>query len=202
MFSQLNLFTENASTTAVPAILGLAYLPDYITPAQEQTLLQHIDAAPWRADLKRQVQHYGYKYDYKAKRVGREAWLGPLPEWLAGYCVELQECGLFPRVPDQVIINEYLPGQGITPHIDCVPCFGDTIASLSLGSACIMEFTHSKPAEKLPMLLKPRSLVILSGEARYRWQHSIPQRKTDRWGGSVLQRGRRVSLTFRTVISG
>lgn len=39
----------------------------------------------------------------------------------------------FPHRPDQVIVNEYQPGQQIAPHIDCVPCFGSVVASLTLG---------------------------------------------------------------------
>lgn len=103
-------------------------------------------------------------------------------------------------LPDQVIINEYLPGQGITRHIDCVPCFGESVASLSLGSQCVMEFTHAKTGEKQQQQLDPRSIVVLAGEARYDWQHSIPQRKSDMWDGEKRMRGRRISLTFRTVI--
>ena len=146
------------------------------------------------------MQHYGYKYDYKARGITQDLQLEPIPDWLARYCELLATEEVFTRPPDQVIINEYLPGQGITPHIDCVPCFGDTIASLSLGSPCVMEF--SKGAEKIPVLLEPRSLVVLFGDARYRWKHAIPLRKTDVMDGMKYQRERRLSLTFRTVITG
>lgn len=63
-----------------------------------------------------------------------------------------------------------------------------------------MEFTHAKTGEKQQQLLEPRSLVVLSGESRYDWRYSIPQRKSDMRGGAKLIRGRRISLTFRTVI--
>ena len=41
--------------------------------------------------------------------------------------------------------------------------------------------------------------LVLAGPARYDWRHSIPARKSDRVGDQVISRGRRVSLTFRTV---
>lgn len=41
---------------------------------------------------------------------------------------------------DQLIINEYTPGQGINPHIDNPTLFSSPIVSLSLGSDCVMEF--------------------------------------------------------------
>jgi alkylated DNA repair dioxygenase AlkB len=193
---QLRLFDDVGSAT----IAGLIYAPDFISAAQESTLLNIIDAQPWLTDLKRRVQHYGYKYDYKARGITQDLRIGAIPDWLAGLCNDLHTQGYFKQAPDQVIINEYLPGQGIAPHIDCVPCFGESVASLSLGSQCVMEFTHAKIGEKRQQLLEPRSLVVLSGESRYDWQHSIPGRKSDIWGGKKLMRGRRISLTFRTVI--
>ncbi len=199
IIAQEDLFGA-ARVAPAPSIPGLAYMPEYISPQQEDELIRIIDAQPWITELKRRVQHYGYRYDYKAKSVTAESWLGPLPEWLAPYCDRLHADGLFPQQPDQIIVNEYQPGQGIAPHIDCVPCFTDTIASLSLGSTCVMEFTHVERREKIPVLLEPRSLVVLSGDARYHWQHAIPHRKNDHHHGAIFPRSRRLSLTFRKVI--
>lgn len=195
---QMSLFED----VEKPEVAGLQYVPGYIDAAAEAMLMQVIDAQPWLSDLKRRVQHYGYKYDYKARGITQNFRLGPLPEWLSGLCDRLHAERIFAARPDQVIINEYLPGQGITPHIDCVPCFGNTIASLSVGNPCVMEFTRSETGEKSSQLLKPRSLVVLKDDARYKWQHAIPQRKSDHWNGQKLVRGRRISLTFRTVILG
>ena len=102
-------------------------------------------------------------------------------------------------MPDQLIVNEYQPGQGISPHIDCVPCFEETIFSLSLGSGCTMDFTHTKTSEKTALFLEPRSLLILRGEARYNWKHAIAPRTTDLYRDHLLPRGRRISPTFRNI---
>src|SRR6185295_19353893 len=98
-----------------------------------------------------------------------------------------------------VIVNEYEPGQGISRHVDCVPCFGDTIASLSLNSTCMMELEQPKTSRKGSIMLAPCSLLVLTGEARYDWMHSIPARKEDEHNFQKYPRQRRVSLTFRTV---
>ncbi len=42
----------------------------------------------------------------------------PIPEWLAQFLSSLAHDGYFERDPDQVIVNEYEPGQGISPHVD------------------------------------------------------------------------------------
>lgn len=184
------------------AIAGLQYVPDYITPDEHDTLIQQVDAQIWITDLKRRVQHYGYRYDYRARRVDESMFLGSLPVWLASLAKELHEDGFIAETPDQVIINEYMPGQGIAAHVDCEPCFGDTILSLTLGSSCAMGFSHLERNEKQEFLLMPCSLVVMRGESRYGWKHGIPGRKTDLWQGTTVERGRRISLTFRQVILG
>jgi len=196
ILSQMSLFDDDKK----PVVSGLRYLPDYIDEKTEAFLLQKIDGEPWLSDLRRRVQHYGYKYDYKARRITPDFKIGAIPDWLSDLCNELYARKVFAKIPDQVIINEYQARQGITPHIDCVPCFGETIASISVCTPCVMEFTHIETGEKFAQLLEPRSLLTFSGEARYKWQHAIPQRKTDIIDGQKITRGRRISLTFRTVI--
>jgi alkylated DNA repair dioxygenase AlkB len=181
-------------------IEGLIYRPDFVTPEEETTLLQHIDAQPWLSDLKRRVQHYGYRYDYKARSVNAAMRLGPLPGWSLDVVRRLEENKLIPETPDQLIINEYHPGQGIAAHVDCVPCFTGTIVSLSLGSSCVIDFKHKQTREVVSLLLMPRSLIVMSGPARYDWTHGIAGRKSDDFAGKKWPRGRRVSLTYRKVI--
>lgn len=181
-------------------IPGLLYIADYITPQEQDFLLEKIDQSLWLSDLKRRVQHYGYKYDYKARNIDQTAYLGELPEWLDTLCDKLLADGIFQTRPDQVIVNEYLPGQGISAHIDCTPCFKDIIVSLSLGSSCIMELSNPQAQDKQEIQLEPCSIIVLAEDARYVWQHAIPARKSDVLNGVRTERKRRVSLTFRNVI--
>lgn len=124
----------------------------------------------------------------------------------------------------QVIINAYLPGEGITPHVDLLDRYGDGIVGVSLGSGSVMQFqkvtSDERPSynSKLPqdpgspkygIYLPPGSAYVMSGEARYDWTHGI-EGKTEDWvlsedgiGASVLQpRTFRVSVTFRWLLPG
>lgn len=184
----------------MPTVPRLEYRSQYVDAGEHDALLAAIDAVPWAEDLKRRVQHYGYRYDYRRRSVDGSAALGPLPGWADRFAVRLLQDGITSHKPDQLIVNEYLPGQGIAPHIDCEPCFGDTLCSLSLGAPCVMLLTHVETGRQEPILLEPCSLLILQGEARYAWKHGIPARKADLHEGHAVKRGRRVSLTFRTVI--
>lgn len=178
-------------------IPGLTYLPDYLDPTDHDDLIRCIDASAWLNLLKRRVQHYGYLYNYKAKSVSAADYLGALPTWAQTLADRLYIDGYMTQPADQMVVNEYLPGQGIAPHVDCVPCFGGDIISISLGSACVMDFTRG--TEKHALLLEPRSLLVMRGEARYQWRHGIAPRKTDRIGDMEIERGRRISITLRTV---
>lgn len=181
-------------------ISGMQYFPNFIGEEEEQELIRTIDCNEWSMEIKRRTQHYGYKYDYTKKKIDESMYVGLIPIWMDSYISEMMELNLFAKKPDQVIINEYMPGQGIGKHVDCITCFGDTVASLSLGSPCAMEFENNKTGKKGSVILGPRSLLVLSSEARYDWTHTIPARLEDRFGEETLARERRVSLTFRTVL--
>src|SRR5216683_4505589 len=180
MSHQPELFSEPIENKPKDWVIeGMTYVSDFLSSSEQGVVLREIDLQPWQNDLKRQVQHYGYRYDYKARRVDPSMYLGPLPPFAMPVASKLIERSLVPRLPDQLIVNEYLPGQGITAHVDCEPCFGETIAMVSLGWAYEMEFIHSQTRDVRPILLAPGSVLVISGEARYRWLHQIRARRTD-----------------------
>ncbi|MDB4430906.1 alpha-ketoglutarate-dependent dioxygenase AlkB [Pseudomonadales bacterium] len=174
-------------------IKGLVYIPNYISVENEAYMLKTADEAVWDTTLKRRTQHYGWRYDYKARKVTQEMKLGALPHFVSRIAKSVVWNGLAMQEPDQAILNEYQVGQGIGFHIDCEPCFGDKIFSLSLGSSAVMNFKRGDT--KRSILLEPRSLLMMYGDARHLWQHSIPSRKSD----NGIARTRRVSVTLRTV---
>ena len=127
---------------------------------------------------------------------------------------------------NQLTVNEYNPGQGIGSHIDTETAFGDGILIITLNGGIVMEFRkvvdddndssssittsidddnngiyRNKIQHKKLLYLPPRSLMLLSGDARYKWEHMIVSRTTDTVGGAVLARKMRLSLTLRTALS-
>jgi alkylated DNA repair dioxygenase AlkB len=177
-------------------IQGLGYLPGVLTPEEQVKVLAEIDKMPWQDDLKRRVQHYGYKYDYKARAINHSMYVGPLPPFAVEVAQQLMSHGLISGFPDQLIVNEYQAGQGISAHVDCEPCFKDTIVTVSLGSTYEMDFISLESREVCSTLLEPGSALVLERAGRYQWMHCIKARKSDHG----VPRGRRVSLTYRNVI--
>ncbi len=192
------------------------YLRDYLSNNDEKDFLRHIDCGDWITDLKRRVQHYGYRYDYQARKIATDMRIGDLPVWVELLADRVGKDFFGGRRPDQMIVNEYEPGQGIAPHVDCKPCFGPTVVSVSLSSTCVMTISqratvmgnyagkHAYAADAgidhIDLFLERRSAVVFSDESRYHWAHGIAPRKNDRFGGQTYPRGRRISLTFRSVI--
>ena len=62
-------------------IPGLVYKPDFITEEEETKLLACVDGAEWSTELRRRVQHYGWRYDYRQRQIDESMRLGELPEW-------------------------------------------------------------------------------------------------------------------------
>lgn len=190
----------------VPGVDGLYYFCDFLSDRAQRALIEHIDDSPWCTDLERRVQHYGYRYDYKARVAGRDMDLGPLPDWVADVASRLySETRLFDRVPDQAIVNEYYPEQGIAMHADR-ECFGDTIATVSLGDDWEMKLrpVGGTSVDDRRIMLGRGSALVLAGNARSGWMHGIDKRKFEkdaRGQRRARQRQRRLSLTFRTMLT-
>lgn len=100
---------------------------------------------------------------------------------------------------EQVIVNEYLPGQGISTHIDH-PGFGPTVCTISLLDDWEMDFSLDWKS-KIPALLQRGSCVLLTRDSRSVWQHGITPRKSEFLAGGRRTRQPRLSLTFRTVVN-
>ena len=110
---QLNIFDTNIiqpirnsnpqvlnSASTIAKVSGLKYVPEFITKEEHQQLWQAINSEPWLTDLKRRVQHYGYKYDYKFHRINQTMKISNLPDWLVGFAKRLYEQGIFSEMED------------------------------------------------------------------------------------------------------
>ena len=185
---------------------GLTYARNFLSPSEEAALVEEIDRNDWICDLSRRVQHYGWRYSYKARRIDPSDYLGPLPKWAEFIADRLVSSALVPQRPDQLIVNEYVGKQGISGHSDS-ESFADGIATISLLESWEMVF-RKKPLKcrrPVPQVLEQRSVAVMSGDSRWRWTHEIPSRQSEpnpdsESGRPRRKRQKRISLTFRKVI--
>ena len=66
----------------VPDVPGLYYLPEFLTAEQQAKIISRLDSAEWNNDMRRRVQQYGWRYDYRARAITPDMYLGALPQWL------------------------------------------------------------------------------------------------------------------------
>ncbi|KAI9733752.1 MAG: hypothetical protein M1818_007166 [Claussenomyces sp. TS43310] len=110
--------------------------------------------------------------------------------------------------PQYCIVNEYHSNLGISAHVENFS-FGEPVVGLSLLCPVSMRFhelekpdggsvrsgkagTAKKTGKKEDIWLDGRSLCIMRGESRWKWQHEICRSAKGRGSG-----WKRISLTFR-----
>lgn len=198
---QLSLFVDPSSDSeALEKLLanGASYDPSFLTPQQSGLLIAAIDSQghKWENDFSRRVQHYGWHYEYSQHGTIRPT--DSIPDFLEGVCEEMLDRGWFEKQPNQVLVNEYEPGQGIGKHKDR-DCFGPAVATLTLGDCWPMQFILPD-GESFEFFLEVGSVLVMDGDVRSKWLHTIYPRKNDKLGFTKRPRRRRVSVTFRTIV--
>jgi alkylated DNA repair dioxygenase AlkB len=170
---------------------GLLYQAEFITKEEEQDLLRTISSLNFRAfefqgyTAKRRVVEYGWEYDFSSRRADETIGIPEYLRWLRERSSEFVGIGSEELV--EAIVTEYPPGAPIGWHRD-VPQF-EIVIGVSLGSACRMRFKPYKAEGKLvSIILEPRSIYVLTGVSRWKFQHSIPPVEQLRY-----------SVTFRTL---
>ena len=130
-------------------------------------------------------------------------WQPSSSQWLEGLVDKIAQFDVFGgRRANHVLVNEYLPGQGILvsdltsecssyltathadqPHEDG-PVFFPTITTVSLESHTILQLSP-KPTEAsqdcpiVSLLLEPRSLLVIRDDAYTGYLHGIQEVETD-----------------------
>lgn len=176
MALQRDLFAPEGEASA-PPVAGMLLVEDAVSAEEERALEARIDAAPlepfkfgqWRG--KRLTANYGSAYDYQRGRVAEAP---PLPDWIERLRAALApQAGRDPRDFGQALLTRYDPGAGIGWHRDR-PQYRDVLG-LSLSAPAVLRLRRrtAQGFERRSAQLPPRSLYLLSGEAREGWEHSI-----------------------------
>jgi alkylated DNA repair dioxygenase AlkB len=170
---------------------GFLYQPDFLTKAEEASLLRTFQSLPFEVfdfhgyKARRRIVEYGWEYDFGSRQASATQ---PIPDFL----IPVREraatfAGIGPEKLVEAVVTEYPSGAPIGWHRD-VPQF-ETVLGVSLASSCQMRFKpYRGEGKRVSAILEPRSLYLLRGPARWNFQHSIP---------AVEQL--RYSITFRSL---
>jgi alkylated DNA repair dioxygenase AlkB len=189
---QTELFISPTPATTLARLPGLLYQPNFISEAEETDLTRTIETLPLERFKFRQysgnrrVSAFGFRYDFTRRALEAAP---PLPEFLDDLRGRAaQFAGLLRDDIAQEQVLEYAPGAGIGWHRD-KPEF-DVVVGVSLGAPAVMRYRRRAGDTwvRATQRLEPRSIYVMSGEARHEWEHSIaPQTEL------------RYSLIFRSL---
>jgi len=147
--------------------LGFVLVENFITEEEESNLLAELP----KSSQSPQKKTRNNIWRYGKKRVYTDGFIdGPPPPLLVALAQRLVEKLDFPAAPECFTVNEYHKGQTIKPHIDQLSC-GPVITVLSLRSPATMRLTGGDKEYAVKLL--PRSLILMTGEVRVHWLHSI-----------------------------
>ena len=175
-----------------PLIAGLDYRPGFIGEAEEQALIDQLAAqelTPFRFQGwlgNRKPQSFGWRYDFDDASFTRTE---PIPEWLAPLrAAAASFAGVAPDDFVHVLLARYDPGAGIGWHKD--RDVFEQVVGVSLGTPAVLRFRQRTTSgfRRTSLEVAPRSAYLLSGEARWEWEHRITP-------GDQL----RFSITLRTL---
>ena len=147
------------------------YVPDAVTAVDETQLLACIHGNTWQQLKTRRLQCW-----HDAPATPFQPWLRTLVEFLVSAGVFLPA-----NAPNHVLINDYMPLEGIMHHTDG-PAYVNRVAILSLSSSCLMTFRPRLSAEELQtssaidefsVLLRPRSLLVFTDAVYSDMMHGI-----------------------------
>ncbi|KAF2432944.1 hypothetical protein EJ08DRAFT_102351 [Tothia fuscella] len=201
-------------------ISGLTIITNFMSSVEESIALEFLSRQPWRTDLARRVIHYGGTYCLMPPRTATPAErkmiesnilaADPIPSQLTFLLDKMvaQELYDTDRRPGYCIVNEYTETQGISAHVENFR-FGEPVCALTMGDGDFMRFHElvksddgsvrsgkaakaERTGRKRDVWLPPRSLLVMRGDARRKWQHEIVRGKKGRQEG-----WKRTSLTFR-----
>jgi len=179
---------------------GLRLIENFISPDTESRIINRLLLFEKSRLSKRSILQFGRKIDFATKSIS--SFVDDIPEELHPVLSKISE--LTSEKYDQILINLYDPGDSFPSHVDDPIAYGDTICSLSLLSDYNINFKNyigDRTGDRFDMNLPRRSLLIMSGEARYNWKHGILPKTFDYCSdGSIRPRKSRISITCRKVI--
>lgn len=96
---------------------------------------------------------------------------------------------------NSVLLNRYRDGNdSISWHTDAEKELGKNpiIASVNFGEERVFQLKHIDTGERIDIILKHGSLLIMMGELQHFWKHQVPKSKKPM--------KERINLTFRVII--
>lgn len=166
---------------------------DFLSENEEESLL--IELEPYLKRMRYESGHWdnaikGYR---ETERVNWNSTNSLIIDKIKKIAFKLQDVPL-----KHVHILDLEENGVIMPHIDSIKFCGSTIAGVSLLSDSVMRLIQENNKNYiLDILLKRRSLYIMTGLARYNYTHEILGNENSKFGSKEVRKSRRISVICR-----
>ena len=174
---------------------GIYLISDFLNEDEEQTLLKSIDNDIWiTSQSGRLKQDFGMKINFKKQTIKTKYFTG----------MPIYSNQLIERLKIHRLLNDFQSvelcnldyhiqrGSHIDPHIDDTWIWGERLITINLLSDTILSLIpNDNASNKIIYIPLPRRwVIVLYGDARYEYKHSIQQQHI---------RERRIAVTFREL---
>jgi len=189
---QASLFDDQSLQASIP---GLRYEENFLSLTEEAHLIEVIQSLPFKSAkykeyfAKRRVVGFGGSFDFDTNQLKPGQ---PLDERLLPLRLRVaQWANMEPTRLSLALVSEYSPGTSLGWHRDA-PDF-ESIFGVSFGGTATLKFrpypyAPSRLHEIVSLEAKPRSIYVMRGDARWKWQHCVEETSEMRW-----------SVTFRDL---
>ena len=201
-------------------IPGLYYIKNIFENYQhfEDKIMQDLDFENFETCSKinkREVLQYGWKYDFKNKKIGEN--IKDIPNkfyFIPQIIHRLAENVIYEQLNtsrsqrlsylnqllitkgeyDQIVINKYKKGERVTSHIDHKD-FGEIIIIFSIGQPTNIIYKELNSNYEKKIKIEPNSVVFMLGPARWKYTHETEPLEID----NKYELQERYSFTYRQV---
>ncbi|XP_065055093.1 alpha-ketoglutarate-dependent dioxygenase alkB homolog 4-like [Rhopilema esculentum] len=172
----------------------ITVIENYVTDEEESFMINEMYKMPWKLSQSgRRKQDFGPQVNFKRRKLKVGSFTG-FPFFLKDVVLKMKTFKELDNFdPVEVCHLEYSSerGSAIDPHIDDTWLWGERLVTLSLLSSSILTLQNDEFPEIAIQIPMPRcSLLVLQGQARNNWKHSVRREDIS---------NKRIAVTFREL---
>ena len=171
---------------------GAFYYSNFIQEKESSRLISVLEKIDYQIFNGKPTKYFGIDYSSQKKVHNSNYKLDPLPHFFNVIKNKLN------YNYHQLVIEYLRPNDHVSLKRES-NLFEDNVLILHLGGHFKYDMFNDETNEHVEFLIEPGSLLMLSGESRYKWKRSIKNRIKERFNHQIIPRKEHYILTFRRI---
>lgn len=169
-------FNKNQVKFKIDEIPGLFLIQDYLTDEEELNIILQLEDNEWDNNIYKYSQEYGYKYN-KNKKILEQTLNNHIELYLRNLIIHIHDD--IDITFNQIIVDKLYRYNSVMTPGTILDEYSDTSCYLNLSEQYTLNFINPLDEKHIRILdIKPKSLLIFTGDSRYLWQHYIDSKLT------------------------